>query len=122
MPAEIPATDSSLVDVLERFADRGWATNHTARPGAVMKCGNCARETPAEGLDVDALHRIEGASDPDDMQLVLGITCPRCSSRGAVAVAYGPAATDVDAEFVLGLDLDGRDDPVAIDPDPDPGD
>lgn len=111
-------TDTTLVDVLERFADRGWTTNHVARPGGVMKCGNCAQTTPTSRLDVDALHRLEGSSDPDEMQVVLGIVCPHCSARGAVAVAYGPSASESDAEFIVDLDLDGRNDPVATDPRP----
>lgn len=118
MTSESSTTDSTVVDVLDRFAGDGWTTNHVARPDAVMKCGDCAQETSTTDLDVDALHRVEGASDPDDMQIVLGITCPRCSARGAVVVAYGPSAPETDAEFLVDLDLDGRDDPVAVDPAP----
>jgi len=116
MASEASASDESVVAVLERFADEGWTTNHTVRPDAEMKCGNCARLTAVGRLDVDALHRVEGASDPDDMQIVLGITCPHCSARGAVVVAFGPSAADTDAEFLVDLDLDGRTDPVATDP------
>ncbi|WP_040496610.1 HNH endonuclease signature motif containing protein [Ilumatobacter nonamiensis] len=118
MTSESSTTDSTVVDVLARFTDDGWTSNHVARPGAVMKCGNCGKETPTTELDVDALHRVEGDSDPDDMQIVLGIVCPRCDTRGAVVVAYGPSAPETDAEFLVDLDLDGRDDPVAVDPDP----
>lgn len=117
MSSAIPESPSTVVDALERFATEGWTHNHVARPGAVMKCGKCTEESPTSTLDVDALHRLEGASDPDEMQIVLGITCPHCAAKGAVVVAYGPSAGETDAEFVVDLDLDGRDDPVADEPD-----
>jgi hypothetical protein len=112
------APDTTVIDVLDRFAEAGWTRNHVARPGALMKCGNCSQLTPTSQLDVDAIHRVEGASDPDDMQMVLGIVCPQCATGGAVVVAYGPSASEADAEFIVDLDLDGRDDPVADDPEP----
>jgi len=116
MTSSSSASDESVVEVLGRFAEEGWAANHVVRPDAEMKCGHCARQTPVDRLDVDALHRVEGASDPDDMQLVVGMTCPHCSTRGALVIAFGPSASDTDAEFLVDLDLDGRADPVAADP------
>ena len=104
--------DTSLVSVLETFAEEGWTANHLVVPGAEMKCGECAATTPAGELTVSARHRIEGASDPSDMQAVFGISCPACGADGALAAGYGPEASEQDAEFTA--DLDESNDP----PDP----
>ncbi len=113
MPDEMPATDDSVTSVLETFADDGWTENHVARPGGTMKCGRCGTETGSSELRVDAMHRVEGASDPEDMQMVLGIVCPNCEAHGALVASYGAAASEQDSEFVVDLDLDDSTDPVA---------
>ncbi len=112
----MPAADLSVVAVLERFADEGWTADHTARPDGIMECGRCRRQTPAHELTVDALHRVEGASDPDDMQMVIGVACPNCGASGALVVSYGPIASERDAALVADLDLDDASDPIAVDP------
>jgi len=78
-----------------------------------MKCGACGAESRGGDLDVAALHRIEGASNPEDMQAVLGITCPLCGARGALVVAYGPVTSDQDAHLLAAVDLGKVADPVA---------
>lgn len=82
-----------------------------------MKCGNCSEESKRGEIEVDALHRVEGSSDPDDLQMVVGITCSRCGTAGAVVLAYGPNASEEDAEFLAELDLDDVTDPVAAETD-----
>lgn len=116
MTSPTPAADESVIDVLARFADDGWTADHIARPYAKMRCGVCSRHSLVAELETDAMHRVEGASDPDDMQMVVGLTCPYCASRGAVVLAYGPSASETDSEFVGALTLDNPADPVANDP------
>ena len=82
------ATDTPVVEVLREFAADGWTTS-----------------------DIGAMHRVEGASDPSDMQLVVGMTCPVCLTSGVVVLGYGPAASELDQQFLAALD-----DSVAIDP------
>ncbi len=97
--------DMSLVPVLGVFADSGWNSNHLTRPGGAMKCGTCGEESGSARLDAITIHRIEGSSDPDDMQMVLGIECPLCGARGALVVSYGPNASEQDAEFLGDLGI-----------------
>lgn len=104
--------DTSTVTVLERFAEDGWTVNHMVTDRGDVECGACSTTANTESWEVGAEHRVEGASDPDDLQLVVGLTCPQCSARGAVVVAYGPSGSEADAEFVKAVDLSGASDPL----------
>ena len=117
MTTDSAASDSSVTTVLDTFAAAGWAANHIVRPGAEMTCGNCSVATPASDLAAEAMHRLEGASDPDDMQAVIGLTCPACSTGGAIVIGFGPTASEPDSEFFAALDVDSTTDPVAADTD-----
>ncbi|MFN3255312.1 MAG: hypothetical protein ACE37B_06425 [Ilumatobacter sp.] len=111
------AGDLTLVDVLQAFADVGYSANHGVRPNAELHCDVCASVSPAELVEVSALHRVEGASNPAEMQMVIGSSCPRCAARGALVVGFGPEASDDDQTFVMALPLDHSErrfrDPVA---------
>jgi len=113
----VPA-DLSLVPVLTIFQDAGWTANHITRPGAKMKCGTCSAVSAARDVTVGAMHRIEGASDPDDLQTVLGTCCPSCHVRGVLVAAHGPAASSQDDDFLVEIAIDTEEinDPVAVDP------
>lgn len=99
------AGDLSLLPVLDAFAENGWSANHLTRPDGEMKCGGCGENTHSSKLEAITVHRIEGASDPDDMQMVLGIECPRCATKGVLVVGYGPSAEEQDAEFLIELGM-----------------
>ncbi|MEP1126375.1 MAG: hypothetical protein ABJH68_21030 [Ilumatobacter sp.] len=105
--------DQSALSVLATFADGGWSIDHLVRPGGEIECGRCGESTLADRWRGEAEHRIEGASDPDDLQLAAGISCPRCEAQGAIVLGYGPMASDDDADVMLALDLDDAIDPVA---------
>ena len=105
------ATDTPVVEVLREFAADGWTTNFVAAAGAAFRCTSCTSISPVVDSDIGAMHRVEGASDPSDMQLVVGMTCPVCLTSGVVVLGYGPAASELDQQFLAALD-----DSVAIDP------
>jgi hypothetical protein len=48
---------------------------------------------------------MEGASDPDDMLAVMGVTCPTCGDKAALVVAYGPNAGAADADVLVALPI-----------------
>lgn len=115
--APLTATDTSLVVVLESFRQAGWSANHTAVDEAHIRCGDCRTVSEAASIQIEARHRTEGASDPQDMLSVFGIACPACDSKGAIVVGYGPAASAQDDELMVALgDADDAVDPVAHDP------
>ena len=104
----MPADASSLGEVLATLEAAGFGGQMAARPGGRLLCVSCHQETPAADLPVEALGRTEGASDPDDMLAVVGVTCPHCATKGTAVLGYGPEATAEDAEVLVRLGVTGR--------------
>ncbi len=111
------AADAPLVEVLDRFHQAGWSANHLAVPNGGVRCGNCNATIAAGLIKIDATHRLEGASDPQDMMYVFGFSCPACGTRGVIVAGFGPAASEHDQQLIaaLGDDHDAVD-PVAASP------
>lgn len=92
-----PAGARTLVDVLRGLEERGFAGQLRALAGGRVECESCHESFDAGELEVAAIERLEGASDPADMILVAGATCPRCGSQGTLVLTYGPMAPPEDA-------------------------
>jgi hypothetical protein len=60
-------------------------------------------EVAAGELVVGSVHRVEGASDPDDMALVAAVTFPGSGTKATLVLAYGPEASGADADVLLAL-------------------
>jgi hypothetical protein len=85
----------TLRDVLARIEPAGYrgqfSVPRDAAPDAgTVECLTCRKVSPAQDVRVDALLRLEGASDPDDMLAVAALVCPNCGTRGSLVVNYGP--------------------------------
>lgn len=102
--------DKTIDEVMAGLEADGYDAQMAARPGGRIVCFACRGESPADSLDVHALHRIEGVSDPADMMAVVALACPRCGARGTVVLGYGPEADpdDSDALVRLGNATPGR--------------
>jgi ferredoxin len=94
-------TIAGLVAELERH---GYTGQFAARPGIQVECLTCRRSCPAAVVELDALRRLEGASDPDEMAAVCALRCPHCGALGTLVLPYGPEASAVDAEVLAALD------------------
>jgi len=81
----------------------GYGAQATSLEGGFVQCEGCEQPTPAGEVQVDALYRIEGASDPDDMSAVLAIVCPSCATKATLVLHYGPMATADDADVLAAL-------------------
>ena len=68
-----------------------------------VNCGHCGHLHEVEDLHVEAILRIEGASDPADEALVAGLTCSSCGARGVLVAGYGPTADPIEAAVVSRL-------------------
>jgi len=55
-------------------------------------CSSCERVHPPDRLVIEATYRFEGASDPGDASIVLGVRCPECGASGIIVSAYGADA------------------------------
>ena len=75
-----------------------------AEAGGQIHCFTCGREFDAADVDGSDVRRLEGVSDPADMLLVVGVTCPRCGAGGVLTLNYGPESTIEDADVVRALD------------------
>ena len=99
-----PSDHDELRSVLARLADDGWDAQLIPGPlPATLRCGRCREAHRLDAWQVDDERRLEGASDPDDMVLVVAATCPSCGARGTIALGYGPEASEVDRDLVAAL-------------------
>jgi hypothetical protein len=55
-------------------------------------CKGCNQFHAVTGVVQERIYRFEGASNPDDMSIVVGLRCSICGRTGIVVSAYGPAA------------------------------
>ena len=78
------------------------------RGGARLECSTCHESFDVAEARVDALRRLEGASDPDDMLAVAALECPECAARGTVVLGYGPVASAEDSAALAALEPPSR--------------
>ncbi|HEX5587830.1 MAG TPA: hypothetical protein VFZ17_11025 [Acidimicrobiia bacterium] len=95
---------STISDVLGAFDAAGYGTQFMVRADAVLRCAACRADFSGSAARVDALRRLEGASDPDDMLVIAALVCPHCAAHGTVVLGYGPAASVEDATALIELE------------------
>ena len=100
----VPSDNTTLLAVLNAFAEEGWTENMSATDEGEIRCPACSTVSPAGDVSPDELRRLEGASDPDDMMAVLAITCPNCAAKGVIVANFGPNASEADALLMQALD------------------
>lgn len=81
----------TLLGVLAAFEQAGYGGQLVERGGAVH-CLTCGTTTEPAAFPIDRVERLEGASDPDDMLMVLGGRCPYCATLGTLTLNFGPTA------------------------------
>ena len=87
------ATDATpMGEALKTYESQGFTAQLAAQDGGGVVCYACHRTSPASEVELTALLRTEGASDPDDMTAVAAVTCPRCGARGTLVLHYGATA------------------------------
>jgi hypothetical protein len=97
----------TLTDVLGWFADRGYSGQLRVVDPVdgvpTVECLTCHQTSPADELGFDALRRLEGVSDPEEMVAVVGLDCPHCGTSGTLVVQYGPGMTAEEAGVLAAL-------------------
>ena len=89
--AGVPS-DRTLVEVLADLREEGFTVDVTVREDGQLCCRGCQHCVAPEDMELLALRRIEGASDPGDEAAVLGLRCAGCGDLGVAVVRYGPEA------------------------------
>jgi hypothetical protein len=92
--------DTPLSTVVDRLTKEGYVGQFQALAGGRMRCLTCHNEFDAAAVRADDVTRLEGASDPDDMAIVVPIVCPICGTPGTFVALYGPGISEEDAEVL----------------------
>lgn len=92
--------DRTLMSVLEELRAEGFTGDMIVTTTAHVRCGSCHHEADPSRLELNALRRIEGASDPSDEAAVLALTCSVCGAKGTAVVRFGPEASPQDDEVL----------------------
>ena len=99
-PASYPA-DVSLAEVLSGFERAGFDGHFDIDDDSgTCLCASCGQAAAPEEIEALEARRLEGASDPAEMAIVLGLGCPHCGRRGTVVCRYGPEASAGEAALV----------------------
>lgn len=101
--------EGSVSDLILAYEADGYSHNLMALGGGAVRCTTCGLIGPASAGHIQAFRRFEGASDPDDMSMVIEVlrTTPggaRCA--GVLVVAFGPTASPEDREAFAALQFD----------------
>lgn len=82
---------STVSEAIEQLRRDGYLADAYFDDGRVA-CGTCRTHHAPSAFVVRVVYRFEGASDPDDEAIVLGVECPSCATRAVITSAYGPQA------------------------------
>lgn len=93
----------SLIESMEQLEQAGYTGQFVPNDEAMVRCTHCQQSFPASELKIDHRVRMEGASDPSEMALVLGAVCPSCGQLGTLTLSYGPEASAEDVAVLRGL-------------------
>lgn len=98
-----PSDNTDLRTMLSGLQDEGFGASLSAVADGALRCGECHTASPATAFHIDRVRRLEGASDPDDMQIIVAAACPSCGAHGVAVLGFGPGASEVDADVVVDL-------------------
>ena len=97
----VPSDNTSLLEVLHELEADGYTDTMWVTANGKLKCAGCDVEIDPSTVPVDFFRRLEGASDPDDMQVVAAVQCTACGTKATIVMHYGPEISPEEAE-VLG--------------------
>ncbi len=99
--------EDSQTEALAHYESKGFTGQFGTLAGGRIVCHACQGTSPAGKVPLQGLHRLEGASDPDEEAVVAALKCPRCQVKGTLLLPYGPGAPAEDA-VVLASFMDAR--------------
>jgi len=99
-PTDQPSDNTTLVDVIDSYRHAGFATEFWVEEGSTVRCDRCQSVLDSKRLPVRSQRRLEGASDPSDMLMVIATSCPVCGADGTMVLGYGPMASAEDSDVM----------------------
>lgn len=94
----------TIAEALGEFERRGYIGQFAIRGGGMVECISCGCSHAPSELAVNAMRRVEGASDPADMVFIGALQCACCGERGTAVVPYGPMAQADDGAVLRELE------------------
>ena len=103
-PAGNAPHDDALLAVTDQMAVGGDEGQFQTVDGAQIRCLTCRQLFGADTQHADDVARLEGASDPADLAMLVPVVCPNCSATGTLVLRYGPEASAEEAELLVALE------------------
>ena len=95
-----PAT---VLDAVRLLESEGYGASFVLAAGK-LRCVVCGDAHRTERVEVVAVYRFEGPSDPDEQAVVYAVHCPSCRAGGSIVSAYGPGADPEVTDLLVMLD------------------
>ena len=86
-----PFSPSGAAEAVELLRADGYDDSIEVTADGIW-CQGCAQHHAVTGVIQERVYRFEGASNPEDMSIVVGLRCQICGRTGIVVSAYGPDA------------------------------
>jgi len=102
-PSDFAGDATTLGESTDAMEREGFVGQFAAEEDGLVRCFTCREASPARDVEVELIRRVEGASDPDDMEAVAAIHCPRCGTAGTLVLSYGPESTMEDDQVLREL-------------------
>jgi hypothetical protein len=93
---------SSVTDAVALLEAEGFGSGLSIVDGHAL-CAACELAHAVPDIVVRETFRFEGDTDPGDEEIVLGVECPVCGTRGIIVSAFGPDASTELIELVAHL-------------------
>lgn len=91
MSHQDPVSPNGAAEAVELLRADGYGDSIEVSADGIW-CGGCNCTHPPSGMVQERIYRFEGASNPEDMSIVVGLRCQICGRSGIVVSAYGPDA------------------------------
>ena len=99
----VPSDSTTMTQVVEDSGEAGYESQFVLLPDAEIRCCTCSVVRHASAYGMDALRRMEGASDPDDAVAVVALRCPACDAHGTMVLNYGPSGSPEEGDILLAM-------------------
>jgi hypothetical protein len=99
----VPSDNTTMTEVLRQLGLAGYDAQLIVTDDSSVLCARCGVSSEARDVTVHSRRRMEGASDPADMVVVLAAACPACGARGTLVMGYGPNASGPEGDVQRAL-------------------
>ena len=100
MTAGAPSDNTTLQAVLAAYAAEGFADSYDIDDDGRLTHRPSGEAEELDDLEVVQFRRLEGASDPADMMLVVAVRSRQGGRQGVVITPYGPNASAGEADVL----------------------